>query len=112
MKILFETHAAHTINKAQRLTSDAQEFISHHPDVKSLSVVKGRVQKISIPLTSDKYQIILPGNKLLTSVMRMTKRFGKDAINNAIQPIAVAAEAKSQHFVAVINHDGSTKRIK
>ncbi|WP_419420736.1 ankyrin repeat domain-containing protein [Legionella sp. D16C41] len=112
VKILFNAHAEHTANKANRLISEAREFISHNPSVAFLSVVKGRVHKTSIPLTPDKYQIILPGNKKLTSVMHMLRGIGKDTLNNAIQTIALDAEAKNQNFIVVVNHDRSIKLIE
>jgi ankyrin repeat protein len=113
VKILLEAHAVHKAKKAKQLFTEAKKFISSlEPSVKTLSVVKGRVHRISIPLKSDKCQIIIPGDKRLTSIMRMIREIGQESLNESIQDIVKDAEAKKRNFVMLVGRDGSTKHFK
>ncbi len=106
VKILTQAHADYTANKAKRLIAKAKEFISHHPNIKSLAVVEGQVQQISIPFVSDKYQIIIPGNEKFTFITEMKSLFNQETLTNQLQSIASNTKKMDINFIIATHDNG------
>ncbi len=108
VKILFQALTKEEINKPKRLIEEAQAYLSHHPNTKSLSVIKGKLHEVSIPWVSDTFQVILPNEEDITSIKTLNKRV-EDF--NAVLEITVQAERLAKQFVMILNHDGIVRYL-
>ncbi len=102
VKMLAAAHDNHTANKARQLIKAAKEFVSHHPDVKSLSVINGQLRQlhpISLPMVSEKCLMIVPEDKKFADAMYLIRHVGLETLRDTIQTNIPNLEKYTHNFI-------------
>lgn len=107
VKMLATAHANHTANNTQKLINEAKEFIAHHPQITSFTVINGRIKPLPLPTISDKVFVTIPDDVSFTDVIRLMRSIGLDDLKQTIAAQnSISGESKFIMFPAAIYHEG------